>query len=110
VAGDETARRIGENWGMIPAPVKGATRHCGGCKGFGPAWEGDCAGVSPDQFRLNDFRYAIPPRLPWRMRLRILLGRPVATAPGSAVVESQTIASGPGAPAGELRRAEDSPS
>jgi hypothetical protein len=89
--GDETVRRIGENWGMVPASVRGVTRHCGGCKGFGAGWEGDCAGVSPDQFRLTDFRYAIPPRLPWKMRLRILFGASVATAPESAVVESRTI-------------------
>ena len=99
---DATVRRIGTNWGMIPAPMAGATRHCGGCNGFGPGWNGDCAGISPDHFRLADFRYAIPPRLPWPMRWKILAGRPVATAPESAVVESRAIPGG--------RRQEDSPS
>ena len=88
---DETVRRIGANWGMIPSPSGAPSRHCGGCNGFGAGWEGDCGGISPDDFRLDDFRYAIPPRLPWKMRMRILLGRPVATAPESAVVESRTI-------------------
>ena len=100
MADDEAVRRVGANWGMIPDAAKGApARHCGGCSGFGPGWDGDCTGISPDHFRLSDFRYAIPSRLPWAMRWKILFGRPVATAPESAVVESGTI---PGASAGEL--------
>jgi hypothetical protein len=76
-------------WGEFGARPR--NRHCGGCNGFGPAWEGDCEGISPDEFGLAAFRYAIPPRLPWRFRWRVLLGRGVETHPAEAILESGNI-------------------
>jgi hypothetical protein len=57
---------------MAPDPP-----HCPGCRGYTPQWEHECPGLAVTLYQ------RVVGKLPWRMRLRVLAGRPVVTGAGA---------------------------
>lgn len=55
--------------------------HCPGCRGWTPQWEAECPGITAG---VVTWQRAVG-KLPWRLRLKVLAGRPVVTAAGAAM-------------------------
>jgi hypothetical protein len=55
------------------------TPHCPGCRGYTPRWEAECPGITTGVV----VHQRVVGKLPWRLRWRVLAGRPVITAAGA---------------------------
>jgi hypothetical protein len=52
--------------------------HCPGCRGYTPQWEAECPGITAGHVTYQ----RVIGKLPWRLRWRVLTGRPAITAAG----------------------------
>lgn len=55
--------------------------HCPGCRGFTPRYEAECPGITHGVVM---YQQAVG-RLPWRLRWKVLAGRPVVTMAGATM-------------------------